>query len=275
VDVRLCEVNDPLPRVIAQLNAFQPEMIFGYTAAMVQLAAQQRAGVLRIAPIILTTGGEGMTRNDKEILESAFGCPAVGGYGSSEHLMMGLTAPGRDTMILHDDDVIYEVCDDHCLTTNLFNRTLPLIRYRMSDILRPRAVSSRPPYLEIESLIGRSEQPPQFVNRDGATDFISPHTINEIFVKGVTRFQMQLQGNASFRFVICLDPTLDDAQCDAAVAAVQRRLREILAQKLMDNVRFEVVVAADLPVNPRSRKFQLIVAAPAPAAPAESVEGVA
>ena len=44
-----------------------------------------------------------------------------------------------------------------------------------------------------------------------------------------------------------------------ATAAVGERLREILARKRMDNVRFDVVPTDDLPVNPRTRKFQLIV----------------
>jgi hypothetical protein len=98
-----------------------------------------------------------------------------------------------------------------------------------------------------------------FKNRDGVEDFISPHTINEIFVAGVTRFQMHLTGAAAFRFMVCLDPALDAQQREAAVGAVAERLREILARKRMDNVRFEVVPTADLPVNPRTRKFQLIL----------------
>ena len=70
---------------------------------------------------------------------------------------------------------------------------------------------------------------------------------------------MQLTSNTSFRFLICLDPLLDTAHRQQCVAEVAARLRDILARKLMDNVMFEVVVADDLPVNPRTRKFQLIV----------------
>ena len=53
--------------------------------------------------------------------------------------------------------------------------------------------------------------------------------------------------------------SLDAAQRAAATAAVGVRLREILARKRMDNVRFDVVPTDDLPVNPRTRKFQLIL----------------
>lgn len=36
-------------------------------------------------------------------------------------------------------------------------------------------------------------------------------------------------------------------------------LRDILDRKLMDNVRFEVVGVDGLPVDPRTRKFRLII----------------
>jgi hypothetical protein len=117
----------------------------------------------------------------------------------------------------------------------------------------------------IESLLGRNELQPTFKNRDGGTDFISPHTINEIFVAGVTRFQLHLVSDTAFRFMVCLDSQLDTERRAACVAGVEARLREILARKRMDNVQFEVHPVDDLPVNPRTRKFQLIVDARAAA----------
>jgi hypothetical protein len=129
----------------------------------------------------------------------------------------------------------------------------------MSDILRPIANSTVSPYIEIDCLVGRNEHVPQFINRDGAEDFISPHTINEIFVAGVTQFQMQLVDLSRFKFLVCLDPALDPKRRSVALEALSRRLREILHQKLMDNVEFEIVVTDQIPLNPRTRKFQLIV----------------
>ena len=96
--------------------------------------------------------------------------------------------------------------------TNLFNYTLPLIRYRMADTLLPIPSEEHAPYLVIENIVGRNELLPRFKNRDGVEDFVSPHTINEVFVAGVTRFQLHLTGDAEFRFMICLDPALDAAR---------------------------------------------------------------
>ena len=259
VKLQILEVNSPLPGVLQALNDFQPELIIGYTTALKILAEKQQAGQLHISPKIMACGGESCSPGDKAILMQAFKCGVMNAYASSEHLGMGGALPGSDEMVLYDDDLIYEFQSDHCLVTNLFNRTLPLLRYRMSDTLRPLAQQNRPPYLVIDSIVGRNELQPVFVNRDGVEDFISPHTINEVFVKGVTRFQLHLLDAQSFRFLVCLDSQLDDAQRAQCVAGVTQRLREILARKLMENVQFAVDVVDDLPVNPVTRKFQLIV----------------
>ena len=260
VEMRCFEVNTPLPEIVAGLNEFQPDVLTGYTTALKILAEKQRAGELKLDYLIaIGTAGEATTDADHALLEQAFGCPHVNGYGSSEHLMMGGSQPGNPNIVLYDHELIYEIFPDHTIVTNLFNYTLPLIRYRMADILKPVDSSAHAPYLVIESLVGRNELQPVFKTRDGGEDFISPHTINEIFVAGVTRFQMHLLGPEAFRFMVCLDSGLGAEQRTAAIKAVAERLREILARKRMDNVRYDVLAVDDLPVNPRSRKFQLIV----------------
>jgi phenylacetate-CoA ligase len=260
IDLQLLEVNAPLAETIAALNEFQPDMLIGYTTALKILGEQQRAGALGLRCLVgIATAGEVTTEADRAFLEQTFGCPLTNTYGCSEHLGMGGSPPGDSNIVLYDDDLIFEFYADHSVVTNLFNYTLPLIRYRMADVLRPVASGAHSPYLVIESLVGRNELQPVFKNRDGVEDFISPHTINEVFVAGVTRFQLQLTGAAEFRFMVCLDSALDAAARSAAIEGVARRLREILARKRMDNVRFTVVPADDLPVNPRTRKFQLIV----------------
>jgi phenylacetate-CoA ligase len=264
VKVAIYEINDPLAQTIAGLNAFQPDMLVGYNTALKILAAKQRSGELRISPSRISSSGESMTENDKAELNAAFGAEVFNGYACTEHLMMGVSGPNESDMVLYDDDLIYEFYEDHTLITNLFNYTMPLIRYRMSDVLRPKATGRQGlPYLVVDNLVGRTEVSPQFVNEAGVEDFISPHTINEIFVSGVERFQMHLLDKRSFRFLVCLSAALDQAQRRTALDGVQQRLREILARKGMSNVSFEVAVVDDLPVDPKTRKFRLIVAAPA------------
>jgi phenylacetate-CoA ligase len=260
LDVGIFEVNSPLPGTIEQLNAFQPDFIHGYTNALKVLAGKQREGALRLTLGGIEAGGEGMSPADKALLEDAFGCEAFSRYGCTEHLLMGVSIAGSSSMMLYDDDLIYEFYDDHSVVTNLFNYTLPLIRYRMSDILRPLPNSdSASPYPIIDSLVGRTEMVPMFVNDDGVEDSISPIALGVLFLPGVMRYQMHLLGPDSFRFLVCLDPASGPAQRAESIALTRERLRTLLDRKKMTGVIFEVVVVDDLPANPRSRKFQLVV----------------
>ncbi|NQV68593.1 MAG: hypothetical protein HQ498_01070 [Pseudohongiella sp.] len=253
------EVNSPLPSIVDQLNVFQPDFLFGYTTALKILGEQQRQGILNITPVTIAATGEMVTKEDVKFLSESFGAvPVHNIYACTEHMSMGFANPDHQTMTLTDSNLIFEFFDDHSIVTNLYNYTMPLIRYRMSDILRPVSSKGAHPIV-IESLVGRCEQMPAFINSRGETDFISPHTINEIFVKGVTRFQMQIIGETSFRFPICVETTLSSEERSTAVIAVEQRLREILLQKGLSNVTFEVPIVEEIPLNQRTRKFQLIV----------------
>jgi phenylacetate-CoA ligase len=259
VNAKAFEVNTPLPHIVAQLNEFQPDVLFGYTTAIKMLGDEQRAGRLNVRPMAVCATGEMVTKADMQFMSEAFhGAVASSVYACTEHMMLGISNPDGETMTLMDDNLIFEIHDEHSVITNLFNYTMPLIRYRMSDVLR---TVSEPGArrIVIQNLVGRMEQMPMFVNSAGEKDFISPHTINEVFVPGVTRFQMQITGPSSFRFPICVDSRLDSRARGAAVAGVEVRLGEILQQKGLGNVAFEVPIVAEIPLNERTRKFQLIV----------------
>lgn len=259
-DVRTFEINAPLPDTIEQLNAFQPDALGGYTAALRMLGEKQRDGFLKIAPMGIAATGETCTRSDMEFLKACFGAEVTSAYGCTEHLALGASDPGGETMTLNDANLIFEFHEDHSLITNLFNYTMPLIRYRMSDILIPVPLNDPDDKrLVIRNVVGRTEKVPTFVNREGVEDFISPHTINEIIVAGAARFQFRITGKSSFRFLIVFDPALDEAGRATTLAGVRAALDHILAQKGMSNVTFEVAPVDDLPVDTRTRKFKLIV----------------
>jgi phenylacetate-CoA ligase len=136
LDLLLLEINSPVNEVIDRLNAQQPHVLGGYNTALKLLAAKQREGTLHIAPESVVTGGEPASPADMADLKTAFGGAVFNNYGSSEHLLMGVLGPQDLAMTLFDDDLIYEPFEDHTVVTNLFNFTLPLIRYRMSEVIR-------------------------------------------------------------------------------------------------------------------------------------------
>ena len=253
------EINRPIAVTIAGLNEYQPDVIAGYATGLRVLAEKQLAGELRIRPRGIHSSGEPLLDADRAVIEEAFGKCVRNVYVSSEHMFMGLKEPGWTSMRLLEDDLIFEIYPDHALVTNLFNRALPLIRYRMNDVLTLLDTSEHAPYRAISDIVGRVEQSAGFVNEHGVKDSISPHTINEIIIPHVSRFQLRITGSDAFTFAIVFEPNADAEQRNAAIDAAERRLREILKQKEMANVRFEVLPCEELPIDPATRKFRLIV----------------
>lgn len=257
--LRYFEINRPLPEIIRELNEYQPNVIGGYATGLKVLAESQLSGDLRIRPQGIHSSGEPLLDTDREIIERAFGRCVRNQYVSSEHMFMGMKEPGWRSMRLLEDELIFEIHPRHTLVTNLFNRALPLIRYRMNDVLSPVQDEEHRPYRAISEIVGRVEQSARFLNQNGTMDAISPHTINEIMIPHVRRFQLRVTDNENFTFFVVFHAGATEMERAEAHASATAKLRAILRQKHMNNVNFNVLVCDDLPHDPLTRKFRLIV----------------
>jgi len=173
-------------------------------------------------------------------------------------------------MALLEDDLLFELRPDCTLVTNLFNRTVPLIRYRLDDVLEPapELQGRYGPYRIVRDVVGRNEHAPVFRNRDGRHDSIHPIVLAEFFAPNLKAFQIHLLDDTSFRFDYRLVPGLDhDAQV-AARADMAARLRVLLGEKRMDNVQFDLREVPTFTHDPETGKFKLIVPPPPPVTPA-------
>jgi len=256
-DTRAFDVNRPRDDTIADLNAFQPRVLASYARVLVELAEAQRRGELRIAPKAVLSGGEPLLPADRAFLRSAFRAHVRETYATSEHLYMGFDLPRGRGMFLAEDDLILEIRDDGFLCTNLFNRTVPLIRHRIDDVVAPAPTDAgrRGPYRIIGGVAGRCEAAPAFLNERGQEDTINPHVIGEIFVKGLRGFQLRQVDRTSFRFLVLLDP----AEAEGARRGLTDFWNALLAKKAMRNVRFVIEEVEALERDPTVGKFRLIV----------------
>ena len=167
--VRVFSVLRPLPDLVADLNDFQPTVLYGYPSAMLQLAAEQKAGRLRIHPLLAVASGESLAAHAAAEIEAALGCRVTVRYLASEAL--ALTSRCRQGLLhVNADWNIVEPVDDAfrpvppgelshtVLVTNLANRVQPLIRYNLGDRVQlaagPCACGSPFPTLRVEGRSG-------------------------------------------------------------------------------------------------------------------------
>jgi phenylacetate-CoA ligase len=134
----------PVAEVVRQLNDTQPPALLAHTSKLVTLAAERRAGRLRIGPRAITAMGETVTAEDRGAIEAAFGIPLITQFTSTEGLV-GQSDPGSEVVSFAGDACIVELVDANnqpvpegvpsakALITNLHNRTQPLIRYELTD----------------------------------------------------------------------------------------------------------------------------------------------
>ncbi len=266
---RLCalSVTQPLPELVARLNAFQPQALYGYPSIMGLLAMEQLAGRLRLEPETVFTSSEPLSPALRERIEQAFGRRPYDFYATTEGLYGHECEEG--SMHLFDDMCIAENVDDayrpvppgevgaRLLVTNLFNRTQPLIRFEVTDLaaVEPQPCPCGRSLLRLRSLEGRAED---VLTLGG----VHVHPLQFALVTAdpdVREFQVVQQGEA-----LRLRVALRDGAAEAPArlrARVGARLEELGVPRPL--VEVETVEALE---RSPAGKLQVVVAAPGPRA---------
>ena len=137
-------VNQPMAQIVDRLNELQPTTLMGYGSFLPRLAAESRAGRLRIAPQRVVAISEPLLPEARADLEATWGVPVASGYGMSEGLFAG--SCGYASHLPDDLCLLEPVTADgtpvdagatsaKVYVTNLYNPVVPLIRFEVTDEL--------------------------------------------------------------------------------------------------------------------------------------------
>ena len=174
-------VTTPLPEVVDALNAYQPEVLITYPSFIRRLAEEQAAGRLRIAPRQFSSAAETLTQDVIYLAKETWGAPVLNVYGATEANLIGMECPWTTGLHVNEDLLVLEVVDENdrpvphgvlgrkVLVTTLFNRTLPFIRYELSDLvtIAEGACPCGRPHLRLTSIQGRREDVLSLQARNG------------------------------------------------------------------------------------------------------------
>lgn len=129
------QITDPIHVLCEQLNALQPTQVIGYASVIARLAREQLYGTLDIAPRRATTNSEPLDDRARETITKAWGIQPNNTWGSVEMGIAGIEDDRHQGLILSEDMIIFEPAGKRLITTNLLNKTLPLIRYVVDDVV--------------------------------------------------------------------------------------------------------------------------------------------
>ncbi|MFJ6079425.1 phenylacetate--CoA ligase family protein [Pseudarthrobacter sp. NPDC092419] len=194
------DVTAPMAESVAALNSFQPRILVGYASALQPLAAEQLAGRLRIAPEGVMSASEVLSGPAASEMREAWGSAPFDVYAATE--TAGIASPcAHRKRHVYEDLVIVESVDANgtavepgttgakLLATVLFSRTLPLIRYELSDTVRlgGRGCPCGRSFRLLQGVEGRLEDVLQLPGRTGAVrvhPIIFHHALDTVATSG-------------------------------------------------------------------------------------------
>lgn len=242
------DLSTPLDQAVRRLNSEQPDLLCGPPSYLDALSVQQLQGELRIAPRKIISVAEVLEPHIAELLERSFGCPALQIYQCTEGLVGISCRAGR----LHaQEDMVATQFErlspnDTVMTpiiTDLWHRTLPIIRYRLDDMvaLATDTCVCGSAFQVIDRVEGRNDDVCQFARRDGSLHPVFPASLRRMVLlssDGIADYDVSQERPSHLRVRIAL-------RADADAAGVSSAVRAALVAGLAEHG----VVTADLDVE--------------------------
>lgn len=226
----------PLAQLVDALNRQQPDILVGYSSALQMLAVEQLEGRLRIRPRSIDASSEVFGPEARKLVTRAFGVQPFEVYAATETGGIAAECARHGGLHLFEDLVILESVDDayrpvpvgepgaRALVTVLHAKTLPLIRYELTDRVRlsSRTCSCGLPFALLESIEGRSDDVVRLPGTAGRSIQVPPVLFERVLEEtGPVGWQVRVRdGSLEVRVVA-------DAVPDRLVGALQHALEAV------------------------------------------------
>jgi phenylacetate-coenzyme A ligase PaaK-like adenylate-forming protein len=241
----------PEADLVAQLNRFEPRLLVTYASMLGLLAQAQLAGRLRISPEKVVAASEPLTADFREAAQAAWGdSVVVDSYAATETASIASTCSQGGWHLCEDFVIVEPVTEDHrpvpqgvtadkVLVTVLFSRTLPLIRYELTDSIRlsTQTCTCGLPFALLEAVEGRSEDTLSLPGRNGHVR-VHPNVFHTA-LEAVAPNGWQVEQQPNRLLVRLVAPSADPE-------LARRRVLEALGKLTVDAVVVEVVAVTAL-----------------------------
>ena len=177
---RISEEN--LENYIKTINSYKPDLIRGYANSLYQLSKYIEKNNISVhQPKIIQSAAENLTDDMRSLIERSFGIKVFDFYGSREvsHLageckcgLMHILPTNYIEILDQNNEPVSEGEEGRVIVTNLFNYSMPLVRYEIGDmaVLGPEKCECGNILPTIKKVTGRITD--YFVCKNGTT--ISP-----------------------------------------------------------------------------------------------------
>jgi phenylacetate-CoA ligase len=253
-------VTLPVSEIAGRLNRLQPQGLFGYPSMLARLAAEQRAGRLRIRPQLVNCTAEQLQSGFRAAIRQAFGAPVFNTFATTEGLF-GSSGPDDPFITLATDSCIVELVDAagrpvppgtasaKILITNLYNHLQPLIRYELNDSFTRQPGGASHGHLRV-SVEGRADETLHYDHTD-----VHPLVLRSVLLAqpGVLDYQVRQTSRGAVVHVLL--------ERETDLALLREQLRAALARAGLTDPDVAVNAVPTLPRHPETGKLRRVVPA--------------
>ncbi len=240
-EFRYFDIFKPMHELLAALDAYRPGIVAAPPSVLLDIAARQQKGLLRISPVQIISFAEVLHPEDSAYLTAVFGLPVTEVYQCTEGFLGVSCAHG--TVHLNEDFMVIEKNHIegrrfHPVITDFSRTSQPVVRYELDDILTERATPCPcgSVLTGLERIEGRDDDVLVF---GGGQTRVYPDLISWMIARRTDGFR-------SYRIVqTAEDRILIEVDCEAAAfESVSRQIRqgveEALALKDIRNIPMHV-----------------------------------
>lgn len=241
-------VHQPVPELVAALNAFKPVLLAPYASVAALLATEQQQGRLNIDPVLLAISAEGLAPDEYARIATAFGAKVGNSYASTEVPFLSFSC-NHGWLHVNTDWVTFEPVDAEyrpvppgqvshtVLVSNLANRLQPIIRYDLGDSVvesdDPCPCGSPFPAIRVQ---GRAADLVRFENAEGRTVTLRPLAFYTLLdpIAGIDLYQVVQTSPSALRIRLRLSGNPEEVW-----SRVEAGLRELLSRHGLGGLSIE------------------------------------
>jgi len=271
-EFRYLSVTKPVGDMVAGLNEFKPNILHCYPTMLEVLAYEQIEGRLDIHPWVISSSSEPLGRSARKMIEKAFPDSQVHEtYGTTEGVTLASECRLHDGMHVNSDKYIIEsvkddgsqaapgTAGDKVYMSCLFARTMPLLRYELTDVVIPvaEACDCGLPFPRIR-VRGRTDDIFWVYDRDQNPVALPPIPFEALLldVDGLRQYQLIQEQRNQLRVKFKPASGFD---ADVLATDIEKRFNDFLTEKdLQDAVKVEIEQVTEIERDPRSGKIRQI-----------------